>query len=226
MPPTIAVVLSGCGFKDGSEIHESVSCLIHLSRVGAEYRCFAPDKPQAAAINHVTGAPEGSARNCMVEAARIARGKIAPLARLDVDGFDAVVFPGGFGAATNLCTFAKDGAACTVDPDVARVIRGFHSARKPIGLVCIAPVLGARVLGTAMGGPGCTVTIGADEATAGAIAGMGSRNQTHRVTEACIDAANRVVSTPAYMCDARPHEVFAGVGAMTDALVAMIGKRP
>ncbi len=220
---TAAVVLSGCGFKDGSEIHESVSVLIHLSRAGIAYRCFAPDKPQTATINHATGRPEPQARNCMVEAARIARGEIAPLSTLDVDAFDALVFPGGFGAASNLCSFAADGAECSTDPDVARVIRGFHGARKPIGLVCIAPVLAARVLGTRSGGPGCTVTIGGDEKTSEAIAAMGSSNAPRRVTEAVTDSANRIVSTPAYMCNARPHEVFEGVGRMVEGLVALLG---
>ncbi len=218
----VAVVLSGCGFKDGSEIHESVSVLIHLSRVGAEYRCFAPDKPQAATVNHATGKPEAHPRNCLVEAARIARGQISPLSTLDVDAFDAVVFPGGFGAATNLCTFAKDGAECSVDPDVVRVIKGFHAARKAIGLVCIAPVLAARVLGTKMGGPGCTITIGDDPGTAKAIAAMGSVNSVKAVAEAAIDRRNRIVSTPAYMCEARPNQVFDGVGRMVDGLIDLV----
>lgn len=218
----VAVVLSGCGFKDGSEIHESVSVLIHLARVGAEYRCFAPDKPQAAAVNHATGKPEAHPRNCLVEAARIARGQISPLSTLDVDAFDAVVFPGGFGAATNLCTFGQDGAECTVDPDVVRVIKGFHAAGKAIGLVCIAPVLAARVLGTKMGGPGCTITIGDDPGTAKAIAAMGSANSVKPVAEAAIDRRNRIVSTPAYMCEARPNQVFDGVGRMVDSLLDLV----
>jgi len=222
---TVAVVLSGCGFKDGSEIHESVSVLIHLSRAGVSYRCFAPDKPQAAATNHATGKPEAAPRNCMVEAARIARGEISPLSSLDVEAFDALVFPGGFGAASNLCTFATNGAECAVDPDVARVIRGFHGAGKPIGLVCIAPVLAARVLGTRSGGPGCTVTIGSDPATASAIIAMGSTSSPRTVTEAVVDKANLIVSTPAYMCEAKPHQVFDGVGAMVGGLIALLHDR-
>lgn len=221
MAKKIAVVLAGSGRGDGSEIHESVSVLVHLSRHGVDYTCFAPDLPQADVVNHATGQPTGETRNQLVESARIARGDIAPLARLDVDAFDAVVFPGGFGAAKNLCTFAKDGENCAVVPDVARVIKGFHAAGKPIGLCCIAPVLAARVLGTKMGGPGCMVTIGTDEGTASAIAKMGSTNVGKGVTEAVTDPKNRIVTTPAYMCDAKPHEVFEGIGKMVDQVVKL-----
>ena len=225
MGNNVAVVLSGCGFKDGSEIHEAVSCLVHLSRHGLAYRCFAPDAPQARVVNHATGQPSGETRNRMVEAARIARGAIEPLAKLRVDGFDAVVFPGGFGAATNLCDFGSGGGAdCTVRSDVARVIKEFHAARKPIGVVCIAPVLVARVLGTQAGGPGVGVTIGSDEGTAKAIAQMGSTNVPKKVTEAHVDAANRILSTPAYMCEAKPHEVFEGVGKLVEQLAKMLVK--
>src|SRR5438105_3624402 len=130
---SVAVVLAGCGRGDGSEIHEAVSCLIHLARLGAAYRCFAPDALQADVVNHATGkSVPGEKRNQMVEAARIARGEIAPLSTLDPAAFDAVVFPGGFGAAKNLCTFAKDGENCTVIPDVERVVKGFDKAVKQV----------------------------------------------------------------------------------------------
>ncbi len=225
MSKPVAVVLSGCGFKDGSEIHEAVSCLVHLSRRGLAYRCFAPDAPQARVVNHATGKDAGEKRNMMVEAARIARGVIEPLSSLRADGFDALVFPGGFGAATNLCDFGSGGgAACSVLPDVARVIKEFHAAKKPIGVVCIAPVLVARVLGSAMGGPGVSVTIGSDEGTAAAIAKMGSTNVPKKVTEACVDRANRIFSTPAYMCEATPHEVFEGVGRLVDELAGSLAR--
>lgn len=220
--PTIAVILSGCGRGDGSEIHEAVCCLIHLDRHGAKYRCFAPDKPQTDVINHATGKPANEKRNVMVEAARISRGEISPLSTLDVDAFDALVLPGGFGAAKNLCTFAADGAECKVDADVQRAFMGFHKAGKPIGLCCIAPVIAARLLGRAMRGPGCTVTIGSDPQTAGAISKMGSTNSPRPVTEAVVDSANRIVTTPAYMCEAGPHEVFTGIGRMIDETVRML----
>lgn len=214
--PKVAVVLCGSGRGDGSEIHESVSCLIHLSRLGAQYRCFAPDAPQADVVNHATGETvPGETRNQMVEAARISRGEISPLASLDVEAFDAVVFPGGFGAAKNLCSFAKDGAECWVNPDAERVIKGFRAAGKPIGMCCIAPVMAARVLGA-------TVTIGDDPGAAEAIKAMGGRNVVKGVTEAQTDEANRVVTSPAYMYgDARPHEVYEGIGQMIEGVLAM-----
>ncbi len=217
----VAVVLAGCGRGDGSEIHESVSVLIHLSRHGAKCSCFAPDAPQADVVNHASGQPARESRNCLVEAARISRGDIANLASLKADDFDAVVFPGGFGAAKNLCSFAKDGPDCTVNPHAERVIKEFHAAKKPIGLCCIAPVLAAKVLGKAAGGPGCRVTIGGDESTAAAIAAMGAANVKTGVTEAFTDAEQRVATTAAYMCEAAPHEVYEGIGKMIDSVLKM-----
>jgi enhancing lycopene biosynthesis protein 2 len=217
----VAVVLSGCGVFDGTEIHEAVCVLVHLSRAGARCDCFAPDADQMHTVNHLTGQPASDQRNVLVESARIARGKIAPLDTLDVEAYDAVIFPGGFGAAKNLCDFAQSGADCTVTPSVERVVRAFHKAGKPVGMCCIAPVIAARVLGTAAGGPGCMVTIGNDAGTAAAIAAMGSTNVERPVTRAFTDEPNRLVTAPAYMYDAKPHEVFEGIGAMVDGVLAL-----
>jgi enhancing lycopene biosynthesis protein 2 len=225
MSKKIAVVLAGCGRADGSEIHESVSVLIHLSRKGWAYSCFAPDAPQAEVTNHATGKamPGGQTRNMMVEAARISRGQIAPIDRLGTADFDALVVPGGFGAAKNLCNFASKGADCDVLPDLERIIHGFHKSQKPMAFCCIAPVIVARVLGTRSGGPGCMVTVGNDAATSEAIRTMGSSHAGRGVTEACTDLKNKVVTTPAYMYDARPHEVFDGIGKMVDDLATLLG---
>jgi enhancing lycopene biosynthesis protein 2 len=222
----VAVVLAGSGRADGSEITEAVSCLIHLARLGATCRCFAPDAAQADVVNHITGEPQNESRNMMVEAARIARGEISALTKLNPAEFDAVVFPGGYGAAKNLCTFAKDGENCTVIPDVERVVKAFHAAGKPIGMCCIAPVIGARVLGTARGGPGVRVTIGDDKAAAAAVAKMGSQNIVRPVTGAYVDEANRLATSPAYMYgDATPWEVFQGIGQMIERTVQMARAR-
>lgn len=215
-----AVVLSGCGVYDGTEIHEAVGVLIHLARAGASVACFAPDKPQMHVIDHRTGTPTGEARNVLTESARIARGRVEPLSALRAADFDCVLFPGGFGAAKNLCDFAVKGADCVVDPDVARVVREFHGARKPIGMCCIAPVIAAKLLGTAAGGPGARVTIGDDAGTAAAVQAMGSSNVVRRVAEACVDEANRLVTAPAYMYgDAPVHEVYEGIGKMVDGVL-------
>jgi enhancing lycopene biosynthesis protein 2 len=225
--PKVAVILCGSGKADGSEIHEAVSCLVHLSRVGAEYRCFAPDAPQSDVVNHITGETTGESRNQLVEAARIARGEISPLARLNPADFDAVVFPGGFGAAKNLCTFAKDGEHCTVIPDVERVVKGFHSAGKPVSMCCIAPVIGGKVLGKAAGGPGVKVTIGNDPGVAGALQKWGSENIVRPATEAAVDEANRITSAPAYMYgEASPWEVYQGIGRMIDEMMKMLSAAP
>ncbi|GAB4547176.1 MAG: isoprenoid biosynthesis glyoxalase ElbB [Phycisphaerales bacterium] len=217
--PRVAVVLSGCGVFDGSEIHEAVSLLMHLSRRGVDYACFAPDKAQAHVVNHLTGQPaEGETRNVLVESARIARGAIEPLDALNVDDFDALFAPGGFGAAKNLSSFAFDGAGCTVDPGFERVLKEFRSAGKPIGVCCITPAVVAKAI------PGCTVTIGDDADTARAIEAMGSHHQSRPVTEACVDEANQIVTAPAYMYgDAPLHEIDRGIGEMVDRTLALTG---
>ncbi len=219
----VAVVLSGCGVFDGSEIHEAVSILVHLSRAGAHYDCFAPMIDQHQVMDHYHKRPvSGEKRNVLIESARIARGSIQPLDRLKVQDYDAVFFPGGFGAAKNLSDFATRGASCMVNAGVERVIREFHKAGKPVGMCCIAPVLAARALGTRSGGPGVRVTIGDDASTSGAIAAMGSTNVPTPVTEAFSDEANRLVTTPAYMYEAPVHEVYEGIGAMVASTLALI----
>ncbi len=208
----VAVILCGCGARDGSEIHEAVATLLALDRAGAEALVFAPRGPQHEVVDHLTGRPvPGQARDMLVEGARIARGRIRDLAELSLADVHAVILPGGFGAAKNLCSFASEGAGCSVHPEVARVLREAHGARKPIGALCIAPVIVARVLGA---DTHVRLTIGNDPATAAAIAQMGARHADAGVTTAVVDAANLVVTTPCYMLAGRIAEVFDGAAAL------------
>ena len=211
----IAMVLSGCGHLDGSEITESVSLLIALSQAGAEVICFAPDI-EISVTDHMNrqGTPEK--RYLLKEAARIARGKIHKLSELHAKNFDALAFPGGFGAAKNLCSWAEKGANCEVETDVKRVIIEFHSESKPIGAVCIAPVLLARVLGNKK----ITVTIGQDKETAAEIEKTGALHEACPVDDYISDREHKIVTTPAYMYgDAKPHEVFKGIFGLAHELV-------
>jgi enhancing lycopene biosynthesis protein 2 len=215
----VLVVLSGCGVMDGSEIHESVITLLHLDRLDASVTFAAPNVEQFHVVNHLTGQPaSGERRQVMVESARIARGKVLDLASVRGDQFDAVIFPGGYGAAKNLCSFASKADACEVHPEVARVLREAHRAGKTIGLICISPVIGARVFKDAK------VTIGSDEATAAAIGKMGAQHQRKATTDICIDEVNRIVSTPAYMSARRISEVYEGIGKLVDAVLQMAAK--
>jgi enhancing lycopene biosynthesis protein 2 len=217
--PKAAVVLSGCGFLDGAEITEAVSVLIALSQRGIEYQCFAPDV-SFDVVDHTKCEPSGEKRNVLTEAARIARGDIDALRHLKVEEFDTVIFPGGFGAAKHLCTFASEGPDCEVHKEARRVLEGFHSAGKPIGLACIAPALGAKVLGS----KGITVTIGNDKGTADAIRKTGAAHTDCAVTSIVEDDANNIVSTPAYMYgDASPAQVFEGVSAMVESIASRLG---
>ncbi|WP_374031978.1 isoprenoid biosynthesis glyoxalase ElbB [Bdellovibrio bacteriovorus] len=211
----IAVVLSGCGHRDGSEITESVSLLIGLHQAGAEVQCFAPDI-QIPITNHINGEADGEKRSLLIEAARIARGQIKSLDKLHAKDFDAVVFPGGYGAAKNLSNWAEKGAQCEVNPDVKRVILEFHSASKPIGALCIAPVLVAKVLGDKK----VTVTIGDDAATAAEILKTGAIHEECPVDDYITDRESKVVTTPAYMYgNAKPNEVFTGIFGLAHEIV-------
>ncbi len=216
----VGVVLSGCGVFDGAEIHESVLTMLYLEKGGAEISCFAPDKPQFHVIDHAAQQPvEGESRNVLVESARIARGHISKLSSLNIDRFDAVVFPGGFGAAKNLCTYAVDGAHCDIDPEVARVIKEAHARGKVIGALCIAPVVVARALKEEGVKP--VLTIGSDAATAGDLRSMGAENQPASVSEIAVDERNKIVSTPAYMLGPSVSDVAQGIEKLCAKVLEM-----
>lgn len=201
-----AVVLSGCGHKDGAEITESVSTLISLSELGISYNCYAPDI-EIETVNHSTDQSTGK-RNALEESARIARGEIKSLKELNTENYDAVVFPGGFGAALHLCSWAKNGSNCEVHPEAKRVVESFHEASKPIGAFCIAPTLIAKVLGNSE----VTVTIGNASDVATEIEKTGAHHVDCAVDDFVTDRENKVVTSPAYMYgEAKPHEVFKGI---------------
>jgi len=213
----IAVVLAGCGFKDGTEITEAVSTLIAVTEAGATYQCFAPDV-KINTVNHKTAQASHEDRNVLVESARIARGNIQNITELSVKQFDAVVFPGGYGAAVNLSNWAQKRAAATVHPEVERVIKEFHRAKKPIGAICIAPHLVAKVLGTEH----VAVTIGNDQETAAEICKTGADHIECAVDDYVTDRENKVITTPAYMYgNATPFQVFKGIRAAINELVLM-----
>ena len=191
-----AVVLCGCGPMDGSEIHESVMTLLAIDRNECQYTIFAPDADQFHVVNHYTKEVMPEKRNMLVEAARIARGEIHPLTELKSADFDAVVFPGGYGAAKNLFTYAMKGTKAVVDAEVERVIKDFHAQRKPIGALCISPVLLAKVLGN------ITITVGTDEKTIHDVETFGAQHINTQQTEVIADKENMVFTTPCYMLPA------------------------
>jgi enhancing lycopene biosynthesis protein 2 len=200
----IAVVLSGCGVFDGAEIHEATLTLLAIAQQGASYEIFAPDVNQYHVINHYTHQEMPEKRNVLVESARIARGKIKPLSQFRANDFDAIIFPGGFGAAKNLSTVAFDGANAKVNPDVEAAVRAMHKAGKPIGALCIAPAMIARVLGKV------EVTIGKDSGTAAAIEKMGGKHIKATHGEVVVDKRNKVFTTPCYMLDATIVQIYEG----------------
>ena len=217
----VGVILAGCGVYDGSEIHETVITLLALDRAGAEAVCMAPDIEQMHVINHLTGeVAESEKRNVLVESARIARGNIKNIKDVSVNDFDALILPGGFGAAKNLCNFAVKGPECDVNPEVARLVRDTVNANKPLAAVCIAPAIIARVLGKEK--LSHQLTIGNDADTAQAVNVMGATHVDCPVRECIIDRENKLISSPAYMLAGRISEAADGIEATVKELLAMI----
>lgn len=216
----IGVILSGCGVYDGSEIHEAVITLLAIDRAGAEAVCMAPDIDQLHVVNHLTGeVAEGESRNVLVESARIARGNIKDIKNVSLNDFDALILPGGFGAAKNLCDFAVSGPDCNVNPDVAKLVQETVAAKKPLAAVCIAPALIAKVLGQS-NSP--ALTIGTDEGTADALNAMGARHVSCPVREFVVDEENKIVTSPAYMLAGNISEAAEGIEKTVKTLISMI----
>lgn len=213
---TIGIVLSGSGSEDGSEIHESVLAMLAIDLLGAKYLCFAPDIPQTLVVNHLTNKPVQEKRNVLIESARIARGKINPLSDIDTRALDAVIFPGGFGAATNLSSFGTNGASYTVNADVERVIEEMVEQKKPIGALCIAPVLLAKTLGKV------TITIGQDKEIAEILSTFGTAHTNTKQREITIDYDHKIVTTPCYMLDSRISEVYDGITKLVQNIIKLI----
>lgn len=210
MAKRVAVVLAGCGVKDGSEIHEAVLTILAVVRAGAEPLFFAPNQEQPKVVNHLTQGVQPDKRNMLFEAARIARGNIKDLRECQVDSADALIFPGGMGAACNLSDFAERGSECTVLPDVRHVIEGFYNAGKPQGFICIAPAIAACVLGSRK----IKLTIGRDKATATKLEQMGAVHVATPVRDVCVDHVHKVVSTPAYMLGRNIFEIEPGISKL------------
>ena len=214
---TIGVILSGCGYLDGAEIHESVMTLHAIAAHGAIADIYAPDIPQRHVVDHLSGREmPGEVRNVLVESARIARGNVRDVAEYDVDAVDGLILPGGFGAAKNLSSFAVDGADFTVDPGVEKAIRDTAAAGKPIGALCIAPVIMARILNAP------TLTIGQDAETAAALESLGATHSATTHGEIVIDPAHNLVTTPCYMLDATLPQILEGADKTVGAVLARI----
>ena len=211
-----AVILAGCGNKDGAEIHESVLTLLSIDRAGHQYQCFAPDLPQVRVLNFLTNEVMPQQRNVLLESARIARSRIKPLTDFKAGDFDILVMPGGSGVAYNLCTFAMDGDRMTVRPEVESALRAMHQAKKPIGALCIAPVIVAHVL------KNVSVTFGKDEKINAIFQKSGTKTINSDARGIVIDEANKIVTTACYMLDARVSEVAEGIEKLVQQLIRLV----
>ena len=216
MSKKVAVILSGCGVYDGAEIQESVITLLRLDQRGAQVQCFAPNIAQLHVLNHLTGEEMPESRNVLVESARIARGDVKDIREADVEDFDALIVPGGFGVAKNLSNFAIEGAGCTVQPQVLALAEAFAEAGKPVGLICISPALAAKIYG-----PGVACTIGNDADTAAAMNKMGATHKDCAVTDIVEDKARKLVSTPAYMLAQSISEAASGINKLVDRVLEL-----
>jgi len=214
----IAILLSGCGFLDGTEIQEAVLTLLALDRAGAEAVCFAPDIMQHHVVNHLTcTVSEDESRNVLAESARVVRGAIADLQTIDVTALDALILPGGYGAAKNFSNYAFKGAACDINSDVATAIQAFHKAGKPLGFICITPVIAARLLGPEH----IELTIGNDTESAADINTMGARHIECPVWNTVVSKQGKIVSTPAYMLGPTIGEVAKGIDKLVGEVMGL-----
>jgi len=211
-----AVVLSGCGVYDGAEIHEATLTMLAIMRQGGSYQCFAPDIPQHHVINHLNGEEMNESRNVLIESARIARGDIKPLNEFDGKDFDALIFPGGFGAAKNLSTVAFDGANATVNPEVEQAVKQMITLKKPIGALCISPAFIAKIL------KDVNVTIGSDKGTAEAIEAMGATHVETTHGDVVFDEEKMVFTTPCYMLDATILDIDDGANNVVKEMMKVI----
>ncbi len=216
----IAVILSGCGHQDGAEIHEATLTLWAIHRHGADFQCFAPDIMQHHVLNHITGEEMAESRNVLVESARIARGDIRDLKECRASEYDGVILPGGFGAAKNLSDYAFRGTALSVNNDLRRILREMRELGRPIGALCIAPVLLAAIFGDV------EVTIGQDPATAAQVEEMGARHRATMQGEVVVDRANRIVTTPCYMLDSRVDQIGEGVDHLVREILGLMEQDP
>lgn len=213
----IGILLSGCGNMDGSEIHESVLTLLYVDKAGAEAVCMAPEMTQTETVDHPGGQVTGEKRQVLAEAGRIARGKIRPITDVNVEDLDALIIPGGAGPVKNLSNYAYEGADLEVRHDVTMLIRSFHTAGKPIGAICIAPV----VLAKALSAHKPVVSIGNDVTTIANIKAFGAFHEDHPVDGVCIDEANKLVTTPAYMLGPDISDIAQGIEKLVGAVVTM-----
>ena len=209
-----AVILAGCGTMDGSEINETVTLLLALDQHDVEYQAFAPDAYQAEVYNHAAGRRAEERRNMLVEAARIVRGNILPLNKFNADDFDALFFPGGSGAAKNIFTYAYDGINFKVNKEVEKAIRDIHAQGKPIGAMCIAPLMVAKVIGNV------NVTMGSGECRqAKELTQIGCKHTETTHGGVAIDKENKIYSTPCFMLDARLKDVYQGAWNLVEAMI-------
>jgi enhancing lycopene biosynthesis protein 2 len=216
----VGLLLSGCGVNDGAEIHESVIAMLALDRAEVEMELMAPNIDQMHVINHYTGQEMDEYRNVLVEASRIARGNIKDMAEISGNDIDALIIPGGFGVAKNLCDYAMAGSECSINPDVYRLISELQLLNKPIGAICIAPVMMAKIFGEQ--GASANMTIGFDEATSKDIESMGSVHVECKVSDMVVDEDNNLVSTPAYMEAQSIKEAADGIEKLVKQVLSMI----
>ena len=216
----VGVLLSGCGVNDGAEIHESVITMLALDRAGAEMVLMAPNIDQMHVVNHYTGQEMDEYRNVLVESSRIARGNIKDMAEISANDMDALIIPGGFGVAKNLCDYAMSGPDCSINPDVYRLISELKLLNKPIGAICIAPAMMAKILGEL--DESANMTIGSDETTSKDIETMGSTHVQCQVTDMVVDKDNNLVSTPAYMEAQSIKDAADGIEKLVKQVLSMI----
>ena len=216
----VGVLLSGCGVNDGAEIQETVITMLALDRAGVEMVLMAPNIDQMHVINHYTGQEMNEFRNVLVESSRIARGNIKDIVEVSGNDVDALIIPGGFGVTKNLCDYAMAGPECSINPDVYRLVTEVHLLQKPIGAICIAPAMMAKILSEQ--DESAKMTIGSDKTIASDIKAMGSTHVLCSVSEMIVDKEKKMVSTPAYMEALSIKEAAEGIEKLVAKVLEMV----
>ena len=217
----IAVILSGCGHKDGAEIHESVFTLLALSKQGVEVTIFAPNRPQYHTLNHYQDEECTTNRNILEESARIARGDIKALTECNSDNFDALILPGGFGALKNFTNYPAEDGIWEVNKDIKEIILAFHTQKKPIGAICIFP----SILAILFKDEPIVVTTGLNPESKKLIDFTKAHVELIDSDEIVVDPLHLFVSTPAFMNgESSLHKTYCGIEKLTTKIIELSGE--
>ena len=195
MSKKVAIILSGCGGLDGSEIGETICSILALEGGGFSWKAFSMDKLQKKVISALSMKEMNEKRNMMEESARITHGKIEDISKLEVNEFDVLWLPGGYGMVCSFSDIGEKGENGSVSSEISTVIKKFHEQKKIIVGICIAPSVIAKSLEKVQ----LTITLGEAENFYSLLKRLGHNPKKVTSSEFIYDKEHKIYSTPAYM---------------------------